>query len=278
MNALQKTVLVIVVLISTQLIAQEEGKQYDRVFPLYAQNVIDMGLDLAHPYGVSLVYNYTEQDFILDDLSIFAKDGSEVEIDSIVALQNAKPASHSVQVKVDTFVLPFLNVFAMAGVISGETPLDVTIKRTVKPDLNFSVDAAVKGYNFTGGMMFATAYENYFISVPVSYTYSMLERSYDYRKVISVVPRFGNIISFQEYGKVAVFMGANYMDVDLKSKGEFVDETGRILVYEVQQKNVDKWNMSLGYNWMFNKEMSWTFEVGFLSSRQNLTTGLNYRF
>lgn len=274
---LRNVVLGALFLISTQLVATEST--YDRTFPLFAQQAIDTGVDLPLPFGVGFVYNYTEQDFILDDLSIFAKDGSEVDIDHIVALRNAKPASHSVQLKVDAFVLPFLNVFAMLGGITGETPLDITLNRPLKPDLNFSVDAAVRGYNFTGGMMFATKYDKYFISVPISYTYSMLERSYDYRKVISVVPRFGNIIPLQEHGKVAVFMGANYMDVDLNNKGEFIDDDdGRVLVYEVHQKNVDKWNMSLGYNWMFSKELSWNLEVGFLGSRNNLTTGLTYRY
>jgi len=276
---IKKTVVSSLLLLASSVYAETEHKVYDRALPFYAQEAVDKGYNLPKPYGVALIYNYTEQDFVLDDLSLFTKDGTPIELDEIVALRNAKPASHSVQVKVDTFVFPFLNVFGMAGVISGETPLDITItRRDGKPDIEFSVDAAVSGYNFTAGMMFATAYKHYFVSVPITYTYSMLERSYDYRKVVSIVPRFGNIMSLQEYGKVAVFIGANYMDVDLSSKGEFTSDDGTKLVYDIHQKNVDKWNMSLGYNWMMNQAFAWNLEVGFLGSRQNLTTGLNYRF
>ena len=255
----------------------ENNKVYDRALPFYAQQALDKGYNLPLPYGISILYNYTEQDFILDDLSIYRKNGKEVELDAYVALHNAKPASHSVQVKVDTYVFPFLNVFAMAGVITGTTPLDVKIDIAGVDD-TFFVEAALSGYNFTVGMMFATMIDHYFISVPISYTYSLLERSYDYRTVVSVVPRVGNIMSLGENGKIAIFMGANYMDVDLSAKGGLILNSGEELVYKIHQKNVDKWNMSFGYNWMFNDVVSWNFEAGFLSSRKSIITGLNYRY
>ena len=276
----KKTALFLSLLSLSNLSAQTNETPYDRTLPFLAQSAIDKGFDLPEPYGVSLVYNYTEQDFIIDELSVFTKDGTAIDIDKIVALENAKPASHSLQLKVDAYLLPFLNVFAMVGGITGEAPLDVIIKRKRpnKSDLNVPVEAAVTGYSFTAGMMFATMIDRYFISVPLTYTYSMLDRSYESRKVVNVSPRVGNVISLKNQGKLAVFIGANYMDVDLKAKGVVYSDSGEELIYEAHQKNVDKWNMSLGYNWMFNRAYSWNLEIGFLGSRKNVTTGLNYRF
>ncbi len=267
-------------LFSSITFAKEINTEYDRILPFYAQSVLDKGFELPFAFGVSLLYTYTTQDFILDDLSVFTKEGQEIDIDEIVVLDNAKPSSHSIQVKADAYILPFLNLFATVGGITGSTPLDVVIKRKGpnKPDVSIPVDAQITGYNFTAGMMLATMYESYFISVPISYTYSMLERSYDYRKVINIAPRIGNLLSLEKEGKLAVFMGANYIDVDLNAKGEVISDDGSVLVYEAHQKNVDKWNMSMGFNWMINKSFSWNLEAGFLGSRINAITGLNYRF
>ena len=50
------------------------------------------------------------------------------------------------------------------------------------------------------------------------------------------------------------------------------------LSYRISQRNKDRWNALIGFNWEMNKAWSVTAEAGFGGSRENFIAGLTYRF
>ncbi len=50
------------------------------------------------------------------------------------------------------------------------------------------------------------------------------------------------------------------------------------LAFHIDQRNKDRWNYLLGFNWYLNKNWSVMAEAGFGGSRENVIGGLTYRF
>ena len=55
-------------------------------------------------------------------------------------------------------------------------------------------------------------------------------------------------------------------------------EVDLVINYEIQQKNADKWNGVLGFNWDFDKRWSWAAEYnGFVGSREAFISSVTWR-
>ena len=95
-----------------------------------------------------------------------------------------------------------------------------------------------------------------------------------------VAPRIGKTINMQSSGTFTPFVGATYLDVEMDLYGDIYIGQGDLdtIEYKIHQKNTDKWNASAGFNWEFNKHWSWNLEAGFWGSRENVITGISYRY
>jgi len=49
------------------------------------------------------------------------------------------------------------------------------------------------------------------------------------------------------------------------------------LAFRISQRNKDRWNGLLGFNWDMNKHWSVMAEAGFGGSRENFIAGATYR-
>ena len=107
---------------------QQEGapRKWNRKLPFLAQNVIDLGYDLPLPFGIGLVYANVDQDIILTELEVGFY-GSEKEPFEFVAFENASADSESVQLKLDAWLFPFMNVFGLIGRVQGDAIMDVLL-------------------------------------------------------------------------------------------------------------------------------------------------------
>jgi hypothetical protein len=86
-------------------------------------------------------------------------------------------------------------------------------------------------------------------------------------------------------GTVAVFMGATYLRAEVDITGTVdLDTPGgpngdvTTLAFHISQRNKDRWNYLLRFNWDMNKRWSVMAEAGFGGSRENFIGGVTYRF
>jgi len=137
-------------------------------------------------------------------------------------------------------------------------------------------------------MNLAMGWDRYFVTLPINYAWSQVNIIDTTVEAFNVSPRFGVIGDIRESGKLAVFVGAMYLDtsVDLTGSVSFdtsnsgvpgVDDTTTV-DFLITQSNKDKWNLLLGFNWDLNKNWSMQGESGFGGSRESFIGSMTYRF
>jgi hypothetical protein len=271
---------------------------WDRKLPFLAQAVIDEGYDLPLPYGIGLVYANVEQAMLLDDLEV-GINGRDEEPFEFVGFENAEAHSESLQLKLDAWLFPFMNVFALFGKVEGEAPMDVLLDGndmldhlgvecgTIPPDplcvllkdkvITLPITAPFTGETYGLGTTLAGGWNNWFVAIPGSVTYADMHGTSTEGLAITVTPRFGRVVNMGRKGNLSLFAGGNYLYADLTVVGTVAYE-GLTIDYTVEQENKDPWNALVGFNWDINKHVSWAVEYnGFIGSRDAFITSVVWR-
>ena len=283
----------------------EQGEQaprrWDRRLPFLAQRVIDLGYDLPLPIGLRLNYAGVDQDMRLNELDVGFNGGPKERFD-FVEFDNARAESDSIQLILDAWLLPFMNVSLLVGDLEGEAPMDIYLdgngmldqlgEDCSRPGINplcrllqdkeflLPIEAPFSGTTYGIGMMFAGGWQNYFVTIPFNFTYADMDTTETDGIAYTVTPRIGRSFKLGRAGTLSAFVGGNYLKAELEVDGS-VDVPGVDLSidYSIQQKNKDRWNGVVGANWDISKRWAWTAEYnGFWGSREAFITSLNYRF
>jgi len=141
------------------------------------------------------------------------------------------------------------------------------------------------GTNISLGMTLAMGWDRFFVAIPITYAWTDVNIIDTTVEALNITPRIGMIGDMGNRGTVAVFMGATYLnaEIDLAGSATFDTPGGpngdtTTLSFVISQRNKDRWNYLLGFNWDLNKRWSVMAEAGFGGSRENLITGFTYRF
>lgn len=267
--------------------------------PFLAQQVIDLGFDLPNPYGVALIPAIIRQDLILDELAIGINGPPDREID-FVDFGTPSVENTALQLKLDAWVLPFLNVFTTIGVFDGDATIPLQFEGSdlfpglceITPNApvclqTFSAIAepAYKGENIALGMTLAMGWDRFFVAVPITYAWTEVDIIDNTVTALNITPRIGMTGDMGNRGSVAAFIGATYLRAEVDVAGSIDLSTpggpnGDIttLSFQISQRNKDRWNYLIGFNWDLSKKWSFNAEAGFGGSRQNFISGVTYRF
>ena len=287
---------------TTDKAPEDAPREWDRALPFLAQKVIDKGYELPFPYGVGLTYVYVDQEQLLDELEI-GFNGSEKTPMQFVSFDSASSINNSVQMKFDTWLFPFMNVFALLGKVDGEAPLEFTLDgddtlsqlgldcSSPPPrnplcgalegrEVTVPVDAKFNGITYGLGTVLAGGWNNYFVTIPLTFTYADMEGSETEGTVFTTSPRVGYVFTLPSAGKLAVYAGGSYLESDLTVSGSVTIPDSSVNVdYKIQQSNKDKWNALLGTNYDINGRWSVAAEYqGLTGSRESFIASLGYRF
>jgi hypothetical protein len=278
-------------------------RQWDRALPFLAQQVVDKGYELPLPYGIGITYANVDQDMLLDNLEIGFGGSAKTPVQA-VSFDNASSNSESVQIKLDAWLFPFMNVFALLGKVDGQAPLDVIIDGDqLLADLGINcsapglpdpaclvfegktptlpITANFKGNTYGLGTVLAGGWNNYFVTIPISFTYADMEGNDTEGTVWSVAPRVGRVFPTGNLGNLAVYLGGSYLESDLTITGtEVLPGPGGLAVdYKIDQRNKDKWAALIGGNWDITRRWSLMAEYhGFTGSRESFIASVGYRY
>ena len=283
--------------------ADQQGKDAPRIWehklPFLAQKVVDLGYDLPLPYGIGITYANVSQSLLLSGLKVGFNGGGKEDFD-FVSFENGRANNDSVQLKLDAWLFPFMNVFAMLGRVDGKAPLDVILDGNGMLDqLGFScsgpapnplcaklkdqtitlpIEAPYSGNTYGVGTVLAGGWNNWFVAIPMSFTYADMDTTNTEGISITITPRAGRILNLNKWGNLSLFGGGNYFDTELTITGSIGIE-GLTIDYTVEQKNEDKWNLLIGGHWDINERWSWSAEYnGFIGSRDAFITSFGFRF
>ena len=280
---------------------QAEPRHWDRPLPFMAQQVIDLGYDLPLPFGVRLNYAGIDQDMYLGSLDVGFNGGAKEPYD-FVSFSDASAVSDSVQLILDAWVFPFMNVSLLVGDLKGDAPMDIYLdgngmldqlgEDCSRPGINplcrllqdrtilLDIEADFSGTTYGVGVMFAGGWNDFFLTVPLNFSYADMDTTETDGIAYTATPRVGYTFEMDKWGTISPFIGGNYLKAELDVEGS-VDVPGVDLSidYEIKQKNADRWNALVGMNWDFTRRWSWSMEYnGFTGSREAFITSVNYRF
>jgi hypothetical protein len=252
--------------------ADQQGKDAPRIWehklPFLAQKVVDLGYDLPLPYGIGITYANVSQSLLLSGLKVGFNGGGKEDFD-FVSFENGRANNDTVQLKLDAWLFPFMNVFAMLGRVDGKAPLDVILDGNGMLDqlgiscsgpapnplcaklkdqtITLPIEAPYSGNTYGVGTVLAGGWNNWFVAIPMSFTYADMDTTDTEGISITITPRAGRILNLNKWGNLSLFGGGNYFDTELTITGSIGIE-GLTIDYTVEQKNEDKWNLLIGGN------------------------------
>lgn len=173
----------------------------------------------------------------------------------------------------DAWILPFLNIYGVAGYTTGELDFSVTLPEF--GNLSFDVERKFHGYTAGGGGLVGGAYNNFFGLVDVTYVTSDLNIFTENVETFAVAPRIGYEHVLGRL-KGAISVGANYYRQSTlrASTFEFGDETIDI-DFRVAEKN--PWNGAVALRAVLFHRFDVAVSGGF-GSRRALIARAGVRF
>ncbi len=281
---------------------REDGggrKVWDHPLPIWGQRVVDLGFDLPFPFGISVLPVWMRQDAVVSDLAISVGDGPIQPVE-LLAFGRPEVETATLQAKFDAWLLPFLNLYAVVGKLDGEATVPMSIEgRDLFPALcsgspelpicgkryEATAVADYRGDTFSLGFNLAAGWSKYFVTLPVTWTWSDIDILDDNVTTLNISPRIGVTGDVGKDGLISIYIGTAYLGVDSILRGSVTFDTPdsplgptTTVAYRLRQKNRDQWNYLLGVNWDITKRWSVLFEAGFGGSRSNVISGVTWRF
>ena len=247
------------------------------------------GHELPLPLGISANVFFMEQDMeaqsIAIDIPPLPLPTGPLQLPPGLPAESAKLESRatSTTAKIDAWVLPFLNVYGVAGYVDGETTASGFSVGGLPPELasllpnSFAISYSGPVYGVGGTL--AVGYNQFFASLDANYTESDLDIGDSTIEAFVISPRIGITGDLGDLSG-ALYVGAMYQDVDEQQNGTVKFPIMGMAVpvgYDVISAAKEEWNYLVGANLKASESWNYGIEVGF-SDRTHVMATLNYRF
>ena len=163
---------------------------YKWIFPIWGKKLAKRGFELPLSGGIMLNPYFGSQEITISDLKVglFGKDPVPLDF---IKFGQVKADIQSVTVRPDIWILPFLDLYAIAGTTWTQTAVEVT------DPLNFKTTANFFGYTYGVGTTVAGGINGFVTIVDLNYTWSKIEEIKGTIQVFMLTPRFGYNFRFQ---------------------------------------------------------------------------------
>jgi hypothetical protein len=236
------------------------GQESQSIFPLCRSMAGDR--ELPNPYGVGITYHHQKQDYDLVDLMVNLPGIDLAQASAAVTVDNTTDETN---LKLDLWLLPFMNVFGIIGHVEGQT--EVTLPQPLG-----SLDVDYDGLVYGGGLTLAGGYEKFFGSITAIFTNTDLDISTSSVEAFILTPRIGYCLGFGE-----VWIGSMYQHTQEEHSGTVSVPMIGTVNFDVELEEKDPWNYLAGVR--FNLGKNWDLEIeGGVGERQHVTASLTYRF
>jgi hypothetical protein len=262
------------------------------VFPLSSQADPLFGKDMAgdrqlpRAFGIGIDYFNMDQPYQIDGLSVGCQDPADLTCQFLLGSLAPVLSDTSsilvdnevehVDLKLDLWLFPFLNVFAIYGSIDGQTNVDLRNTGAPLPPglevLSINYDGDVYG----GGIVLVVGGDKWFASLTGTFTDTDLSGSFNSSvEAVAIQPRFGVRAS----ESTEIWIGGYFIDAEEKHSGGIDLDVGAIVPinFAVDLSQQEDFNFSLGLHSMWSEHWEATVEVGG-GDRNTVLANLTYRF
>jgi len=258
---------------------ESPAAEYPYQLPLLGQKAIDAGEELPLPLGIAVAYYGVRRDINVKSVSASLNDQPLQSVDQFASF-DVRTEVQSATVRLDVWVLPFLNVFGVFGGIDNVSDIraDVTLGGT-----NYAIraDGSFSGMTTGFGAVLAGGFNNYFMTLDGTKVYSELGDAFDTNFSGEIYNLRAGWKGKIEGHNTRIWVGATYWDTEREMTGS-VDTGGGVVQkinFKVVQEPADASNMSLGFNYEITPKVTLVADYGFnFDDAQLLLVSLGYRF
>lgn len=239
-------------------------------FPLGRSLVKDQK-SLPIPCGIGVNYYYQRQGYNMTKISL------DPDVSQLFPLNpsdlKVKSRINEVNLKLDVWLLPFLNVFAIAGRVEQVTK----VSNIPHPQLS-TLQYEDEGYLYGGGATLAYGIKRVWASLTVADTYASLDSVDSWIQAFVVTPKVGVRVNTPWPGKGLNFwVGGMYQQAEEEHAGNWDIPGIGPLKYDVTLNEKEPWNVIAGLSTDLWGRVALEVEVGF-GEREQVLTSLAYRF
>ncbi|WP_413508551.1 hypothetical protein [Serratia proteamaculans] len=289
-----------------------------RLLPIWGDEARARGYDLPEPFGIGINYMNMRQNINVDSINFTGLGWDTFNLPSNlfkIDVGKTREQSKTETMRLDTWVLPFLNVYGIVGHTKGSSLSQVSVdadpsqhtemmekiianvvhgmnKQGTLRDLDFKLD--FKGTTYGAGATIVGGYENWFASVDTNYTRTNFDILDGQISALTVSPRVGYrflVPGISGQTHLNLWVGTMYQDVQQEFKGSLSDlrmpaELQSLMAlanqkgegrFEVKQHLQSPWNILLGTQYEITRHFNLLTEFGF-SQRNSFMVSGEYRF
>jgi len=265
-----------------QVVIFGDTAKKDSFFPLmrdFKKRAEAAGAEFPKPYGVAGSMYYQQQNMAITRIQIgsisLSQDNGVIDFDD----SNIRNTVISTQLRADVWVLPFVNLYGMAGRVTTFNDIRLNISLNPPPgspsagDIELMRERTIANINGTvGGVgsVIAAGYGKFFVNVNVTWAQTWLDEVNSIQRSFVAFPMTGIATSFAN-----IFVGAIYQDTGQVNKGSFVGTSGQSVNYELKF-SAKQWNYIVGLNKSIG---NWSMVImqGF-GGRTNSVVEVGFRF
>ena len=230
-------------------------------------------LKLPRPIGISVDYYTMSQGYNIEDLSFTLSFPFEFPLPDFDLLDVKNEVDYA-DIKLDAWLLPFLNVIAVVGDLNGRTDVDLSVLGLEEFGIPLStLSIRYDGLVYGGGLVLAGGGEYWFGSVAATYTKTDVTGDFESSVTsIAVQPRFGF-----NGGRYTMWVGAFGLSADENHQGDIELPFLGTVAFEIDLAEEEKWNTVAGFQATLGKHIDVLLEGGF-GSRDHFLASFGYRF
>jgi hypothetical protein len=242
-----------------------EPAEEARMLPFLGDEARKRGYEIPEPFGVGLVYYKLKRDIEVTDVRV-GRNGAPPQSVSQYADLGSTSDVDNVNVKVDVFLFPFLNLYAIAGKLknASNTHIDVTLPPLIPggPTRRFQttvpthLDGTVKGV----GATLAGGVGSFFGALDVNKAKADIGFDELMKATVSSARLGWNGIAGAR--PLRAWVSATYWDTYAIAKGTVADPDGGTLSFAVEQGPKKPWTYGVGLQYSPRKWFDIAVDVG----------------
>ncbi|MFK0573947.1 hypothetical protein [Endozoicomonas sp.] len=255
----------------------------DDTGPIFGQGWVPEGTKMPKTWGLSITTMTMEQSTKLSGVKFQGRAGDYIKD---LQFNRVEDESQVTNLRLDTWLLPFMNVYVMAGYMEGETLVDSTTFYDLMPDNpNFGEGSApmtmkqkYHGMNWGLGATLIYGKGPWVTTLDMNASRTELNVVRSRINAVMITPRIGYTTRVAGF-PVTWMAGVSYLWLDQRITVEQVlpDPDLEPMVLELDVKADNPWSPTLGATIEFSDELQAVVEAGF-DGRKTLMGSLVYRF
>ena len=247
-------------------VSPAQEKRWSSFLPLMAEEAKKRGHSLPLPFGVStVVTGLLDRKIDVTDVRVGVNGATPTSVSQVFDLGSTSTVVNA-NLKLDAWILPFLNLYVLAGYVYNEstTRATLTVPRPgpLPGTAQFTTNLTTKLDGFVGGagMTLAGGYDNFFLVADANYSQTDIGFSDRFKAFIATI-RAGYrnqeaSIPFQ------IWAGQGYWNTVNTAKGTSnVPGLGQIQ-FEADQGPAYPWMTDFGTNLSFSRQFETVFDFG----------------